>query len=129
MASPATLSSPMTSRAERPTDARLNTQSTSNAIAPEQGDQATTGKKRRNHRAGKKKKSRRQSFAVQGDEGGNTAAMRSSQDLREQSRSAGSRPPFYRLGQSGGKNLSETSLDSEMLLDHRLLPISALRIG
>lgn len=119
----------MTSRAEQPTDARPDTQSTSNATAPAQSDQATTGKKRRNHRAGKKKKTRRQSFAVPGAEGDNTAAMRPSQDPREQSRSTGSRPPFYRLGQSGGRNLSETSLDSEMLLDHRLLLILALRIG
>lgn len=126
MASPAKDSSPLTpSRTRRPTDALLNTQSTSNAITPAHGDQTTAGRKRRNHRAGKKKKPRRQSFAVPGDEGGNGAAMRSSQDLLEQSRSTGTRPPFYRLGQSGGMNLSETSLDSEMLLDHRLPPISA----
>lgn len=120
MASPVKDSSPMTTgRTRRPTDALLNTQSTSNAIAPSHGDQTTAGRKRRNHRAGKKKKPRRQSFAVPGDEGGNGAAMRSSQDLLEQSRSTGTRPPFYRLGQSSGRNLSETSLDSEMLLDHR----------
>ena len=114
----------MASRTQRPTDALLNTQSTSNAIAPTYGDQATPGRKRRNHRAGKKKKNRRQSFAVTGDEGDDGAAMRSSQDLLEQSRSTGTRPPFYSLGQSSGRNLSETSLDSEMLLDHRLLSTS-----
>lgn len=124
MENPATHSGPTTSRAQRPTDALLITQSTSNVIAPVEGDQATAGKKRRNHRAGKKKKPRRQSFAPPGDECDNGAAMRSSQDLLEQSRSTGPRPPFYRLGQSGGRNLSETSLDSEMLLDHRLLAIS-----
>ncbi|MCJ1468831.1 CorA metal ion transporter [Pseudocyphellaria aurata] len=119
MASAAAYSDPTTDRIQRPTDALLNTQSTSNVIASVPGDQATAGKKRRNHRAGKKKKARRQSFAVPGDESGNGAAMRSSQELLEQSRSTGPRPPFYRLGQSGGRNLSETSLDSEMLLDHR----------
>lgn len=122
MADAAPHSDPITSQTQRPTEALLNTQSTSTANAPAQ---ATAGKKRRNHRAGKKKKPRRQSFAVPGDESGNGAAMRSSQDLLEQSRSTGSRPPFYRLGQSGGRNMSETSLDSEMLLDHRLHPISA----
>lgn len=124
MASAVTNSDPVTSRTQRPTAALLNTQSTSNAIVLAQDDQTIVGKKRRNHRAGKKKKNRRQSFAVPGDESGNGAAMRSSQELLEQSRSAGPRPPFYRLGQSGGGTLSETSLDSEMLLDHRLLTIS-----
>lgn len=74
---------------------------------------------KRNHRAGKKKKkkARRKSFAVPEDIDDSGDAMRLSQTLLDQT--AGSRPPFYRLGQSNGLNLSETSLDSDALLDHR----------
>ena len=35
--------------------------------------------------------------------------------------SATARPGLYRLGQSGGRNLSDTSINSEALLDHRLV--------
>ena len=100
----------------RPTEALLNTQSTTDVLAG--GDPNAPGKKRRNHRGGRKKKNRRQSF-LPGNQEGSTDPARSSRDLNEPSASSAARPPFYRLGQSGGGNLSETSLDSNALLDHR----------
>lgn len=75
------------------------------------------GKKRRNHRAGKKKKNRRRSFAVAEERGERENVIRP--DLDSHARPAETRPPFYRLGQSGGRALSESSMDSEALLDHR----------
>lgn len=119
MATSASGSLPKASSNQRPTGALINTQSTSDAITVAQGaqgEQSTDGKKRRNHRAGKKK-NRRQSFVLPRDEAGNGDVMRSSQNLHDLPSTA--RPPLYRLGQSGGMNLSETSLDSEALLDHR----------
>lgn len=102
----------------RPTEALLNTQSTADVLAAAQGD-PNAASKRRNHRGGKKKKkNRRQSFLpAAAEEEGDPA--RSSQNLHEPAASTTPRPPFYRLGQSGGRNLSETSLDSNALLDHR----------
>ncbi|MCJ1273188.1 CorA metal ion transporter [Puttea exsequens] len=99
---------------QRPTEGLYNTQSTTDARAA--GDLTAAGKKRRSHRAGKKKKSRRQSFLpTPGQENGGS----SGQNRTETGESATTRPPFYRLGQSSGRNLSETSLDSNALLDHR----------
>ena len=99
----------------------LLTQSTPNANTTVPGTQLSPRRQtKRNHRAGKKKKARRKSFAVPDDMDGGGDAMRSSQTLLDQT--GGSRPPFtsfYRLGQSNGLNLSETSLDSDALLDHR----------
>ena len=105
----------------RPTEALLNTQSTADVLAVAQED-PNAPSKRRNHRGGKKKKkNRRQSFlpAAAEEEEGDPA--RSSQNLHESATSTTPRPPFYRLGQSGGRNLSETSLDSNTLLDHRYI--------
>ena len=104
----------------RPTEALLNTQSTTDVLAAAQGDPNAAGK-RRNHRGGKKKKkNRRQSFLPAAAEGEADPA-RSTQNLHEPATSTTPRPPFYRLGQSGGRNLSDTSLDSNALLDHRYL--------
>lgn len=103
----------------RPTEALLNTQSTSNIIQTTQREDVVPSKKRRNHRAGRRRKNRRQSFAIPDQEGSNVTAVGPNMDLHEPSRSAKARPPFYRLGQSGGRNLSETSIDSSALLDHR----------
>ncbi|KAL8819584.1 MAG: hypothetical protein Q9191_007703, partial [Dirinaria sp. TL-2023a] len=102
----------------RPIEALASTQSTSAAAPTVQGEQTTGSKKRRNHRGGKKKKGRRQSFAVGAEEQGAANPARSSHNLHEPSTSSTPRPPFYRLGQSG-RNLSSTSLDSQLLLDHR----------
>ena len=106
---------------QRPTEALQNTQSTTNALPMVAGESAGL-KKRRNHRGGKKKKNRRQSFAVTSDEPGQGDGNRSNRDLLDVNRASASRPSFYRLGQSG-RNLSETSLDSEALLDHRYVAL------
>lgn len=100
----------------RPTEALLNTQSTTDMFAG--GDPHASGKKRRNHRGGKKKKNRRQSF-LPGTQEGSVDPPRSSHGMDEPQNSSAARPPMYRLRQSGGRNLSETSLDSNALLDHR----------
>ena len=104
----------------QPPEASVNTRSTTDALTSAPGEQTAAGKKRRNHRAGRKKKGRRQSFALGNEEesAGNPAT--SNQELHGPSASGTPRPPFYRLGQSGG-NLSSTSLDSQALLDHRYL--------
>ncbi|MCJ1405241.1 CorA metal ion transporter [Xylographa trunciseda] len=103
---------------ERPTDALQNTQSTSNAVPTASGE-VNAFKKKRNHRGGKKKKNRRQSFAAPSDNPGLGDGARSSHDLLDPPASSAQRPSFYRLGQSGAGNLSDTSLDSSALLDHR----------
>lgn len=102
----------------RPTDTLLDTHSTTDVLATAQMDQGAVGKRRKNHRGGKKKKNRRQSFLPSTEEGDGEAAA-SNRNLQEPQTSTSARPPFYRLGQSGGRNLSETSLDSNALLDHR----------
>ena len=124
MATPAFKNSPESSTAangsapQRPTETLLNTQSTTDVLAAAQMDPAIGGKRRKNHRGGKKKKTRRQSFlpGTEENDGEGPAPNRAIEDSREM---AGTRPPFYRLGQSGGRNLSQTSLDSNALLDHR----------
>lgn len=65
-------------------------------------------RRRKNHRGGKKKKARRKSFAVQPDD--ITQDPLNSEGLADESQNFYSRP---------GRNLSNTSLDSEALLDHR----------
>lgn len=105
----------------RPIEALTNTQSTTDALAATQLDVATAGKRRRNHRAGKKtKKNHRQSF-LPGTEEGDKDPARSSQNVVEPQNSGPVRPPFYTLGKSSGRNLSESSLASEALLDHRFV--------
>ncbi len=120
MATPAPTSGWKEGNHQRPTDGLLLTQSTSNAVTTAHG-QTNRSKKRRNHRAEKKKKARRQSFAVPVDENGSGSgsAMRSSQTILDQACSTAAGSSFYRLGQSNGTNMSETSLDSDTLLDHR----------
>lgn len=70
-------------------------------------------RRRKNHRAGRKKNARRKSFAVPLDEIAHDSA--NSEGLDEMRQSFYSRP---------SRNLSNTSIDSETLLDHRwvLLP-------
>ncbi|KAL9600733.1 MAG: hypothetical protein Q9219_002974 [cf. Caloplaca sp. 3 TL-2023] len=99
----------------RPT-ALTNTQSTSASVAI---SESATNKKRRNHRGGRKKKARRQSFAVPTEDNNTTHSAKSNHDMTERPSSSSARPTMYRLGQSGGRTLSSTSLDSQELLDHR----------
>jgi hypothetical protein len=103
--------------AHRPIEALENTQSTSAAVP--QASQAQPSKKRRNHRSNKKKKhNRRQSFVLENEEGEMIPAGMSNRN-GEGAASAAARPGLYRLGQSGGGNLSDTSINSDALLDHR----------
>ncbi|MCJ1309598.1 CorA metal ion transporter [Agyrium rufum] len=74
-------------------------------------------KKRRNHRGGKKKRTRRQSFATPGDGMPSFDGSRSNPNIMDTANN-GQQASFYRLGHSG-RNMSETSLDSQALLDHR----------
>lgn len=67
-------------------------------------------KKKRNHRGGKKKR-RRQSFAASTEDG--SGLPETSHRIGSQS---AARESFYRVQ---GRNTSNTSLESEALLDHR----------
>ena len=82
----------------------LSSQLQESGIQPENGAAPRTGKKRRGHRAGKKHKKHKPQDLQ--------ASVQSEQPTT-------SRTPFYRMGPSGAANLSETSLASEALLDHR----------
>lgn len=72
--------------------------------------------KKRRHRAGRKHKKRRPSFVPPSDAEltdateGRPSLLNVPEDIAEQA-------PFYRIRQSRG--MSDTSLDSEVLLDHR----------
>ncbi|KAL8860430.1 MAG: hypothetical protein Q9178_003089 [Gyalolechia marmorata] len=102
--------------ASRPTHALTNTQSTTASVAISDG---AANKKRRNHRGGRRKKNRRQSFAVPNEEDESANPARATHEPAERPTSSSARPPMYRLGQSGGRTMSSTSLDSQALLDHR----------
>jgi magnesium transporter len=70
------------------------------------------GKKKRNHRGGKKKRARKQSFAVSTEDGSDMPGTSNAEDVSR----VMARETLYRLQ---GRNLSNTSLESEALLDHR----------
>jgi magnesium transporter len=85
---------------------------------PETADTTAAGpgpsrRKRKDHRGGKKKRNRRQSFAAPSDDGSGLLDISQSRDDM-QARSA--RSSFY---MRKGRNISNTSIDSEILLDHR----------
>jgi magnesium transporter len=70
---------------------------------------STSTRRRKNHRGGKKKKTRRKSFLVPADD--------ETQDgLNSEEGLDGARNAFY---SRHDRNLSNTSIDSETLLDHR----------
>lgn len=96
------------------------TDSTQQDLREDQSEAPPTSKKRK-HRGGRRKRNRRQSFAApsEASDAMNPPAGRSNHDLLNVPRPSAPQPPFYRLGQSGGRNLSNTSLESEALLDHR----------
>lgn len=88
--------------------------STSNtALRPNASSSQTVPRRKRNHRGGKKKRTRKQSFAVSAEDG--SGMPERPQSRTGQSKSA-SRSNFYSLQ---GHNLSNTSIESEELLDHR----------
>lgn len=72
-------------------------------------------KKKRNHRGGKKKRARKPSFGASTEDGCGMPDLPQSQ-LEEDTADA-ARSRFYRLQD----NLSNTSVESEGLLDHRLV--------
>ena len=86
--------------------------STSNVEA----QSAVGGAKKRKHRGAKRKRNRRQSFATR-SEATDTSEMAKERPslLDAPTTQSAPRPDFYRLGQ----NHSNTSLDSDVLLDHR----------
>lgn len=102
---------------QRPTDTLLFTQSTSDAIRAAPSAQAAR-RKRQTQGGGKKRKARSKSFVTSGEVDASDNAMRPSQTVLDQNTISGPGPPMYRLGQNGA-NMSETSLDSNALLDHR----------
>ena len=105
----------------RPIENLESTQSTSAAVP--QAGQSRLAKKRRNHRSNKKKKpNRRESFVL--DNEGEIIPAGMGNRNGEGPTSATSRPGLYRLGQSGGGNLSDTSINSDALLDHRYPSLS-----
>jgi magnesium transporter len=89
-----------------------------NASAQDQAEPSSSApaKKKKTHRGGKKKRNRRQSFAASSDIG--TGDMNDERpslaNVTGNTRSRGSNS-FYRMS----SNLSNTSLESEALLDHR----------
>lgn len=80
-----------------------------------QDGSASGAAKKRKHRGGKKRRNRRQSFAAPADEPP-TEDMTTERPSLLNAPSSSSRSNFYRLGQV---NRSNTSLESEALLDHR----------
>ena len=83
----------------------------------------TQAPKKRKHRGGKKKRNRRQSFAAPSEDGSTVTEDRGENpegDNINRLMSSGAPKPFYRLGQTSG-NLSNTSLESQALLDHRFV--------
>lgn len=111
------MTSPAIPRLPEQDDARQGTEDSSKDIQSTTDvkpiEKSAPGKKRRNHRAGKKTKNRRRSFAATEEDGEDGIAIHPSLDSRTLTET---RPSFYRMGQSGR---SESSFDSEALLDHR----------
>lgn len=76
-----------------------------------------TSRRKRNHRGGaKKKRNRRPSFAASSDQGDGSGMPETSQSSRAANAQSAARNSFYR---QQGRNLSNTSIESETLLDHR----------
>jgi magnesium transporter len=71
-------------------------------------------RKKRNHRGGKKKRARKQSFAASTE--GSGMGEETSQSIRQAQSHSAARASFYRLQ---GRHASNTSIESEALLDHR----------
>lgn len=83
------------------------------SLQPADMDSQYPRKKRHNHRGGaKKKRARKQSFAISTeDDAGMPGTSHGDSAVRNAARSS-----FYRVQ---GGNLSDASIDSEALLDHR----------
>jgi magnesium transporter len=89
----------------------------SNAASQAGNSEGDQQQKKKKKRSGKKKRTRRSSFALPDDmDGGDRAAVRPSLDNLPERVSQEARDSFYRVGRAAGSN---TSLESEALLDHR----------
>lgn len=77
-------------------------------------------RKKRNHRGGKKKRSTKQPFALPASEEEDVSAVLETSEDRKTKQST-ARSPLQRstLHRLQGRNSSNTSLESEALLDHR----------
>jgi magnesium transporter len=117
------------SREQQLTETRPAASTMQDQLAPQSQTQSTAfvaqaspeGRKKRKHRGGKKKRNRRQSFAAPSEDSTLPTLEESQADhalLEVPSNTSATRLPFYRHGHSSG-NLSSTSLDSDVLLDHR----------
>ena len=108
--SPARPGGPEPSNAPPPSKNTGSNKQTDNGLPNQPGSPSTAPAKKKKHRAGKKRRNRRQSFASSQDMStGDTSRDRPGlPDVPEHS-------SFYRLR----NNLSNTSLESEALLDHR----------
>jgi magnesium transporter len=117
------------SREQQPGETRPAASTMQDSLAPQSQTQSAPsvpqasaeGRKKRKHRGGKKKRNRRQSFAAPSEDCALPTLEEGSGDhtlLEVPSNTSTAQMPFYRRGQSSG-NLSSTSLDSDVLLDHR----------
>ncbi|KAL2368758.1 hypothetical protein RJ035_001111 [Blastomyces gilchristii] len=120
------------SASSRPPNASGTAQSQSRPV-PEPPTDSTAPKKRK-HRGHRRRKHRRPSFAPRLDTAGPDSADTDERAGASPERGEGGPEPtgasasqrrasIYRLGQLGPNNLSETSLDSDALLDHRRQPM------
>ncbi|KAK2779003.1 CorA metal ion transporter [Emmonsiellopsis sp. PD_33] len=101
---------------------------------PAQPQPQQQAQKKRKNRGGRRRRHRRESFAPPLDSPHPSSTERRSaasphRDALDTIATSPvqQRPSFYRLGQVGGLNLSETSLDSDALLDHRHQPMMRAR--
>lgn len=99
---------------QRPQPTVIQGQDNDATMRPEASKAQPPTKKKRNHRGGKKKRTRKQSFALTNEDGPESPEASRSR-VGEDSQSV-ARASYYRLQ---GRNHSNTSLDSEALLDHR----------
>jgi magnesium transporter len=114
------------SREQQSSESRPAASTIQDALAPQSQMQSATpvpqasadGRKKRKHRGGKKKRNRRQSFAAPLEDSPLPTLEEGPPLLEVPSNTSAARMSFYRGGQSNG-NLSSTSLDSDVLLDHR----------
>ncbi|KAN0121943.1 cora domain containing protein [Hyaloscypha variabilis] len=91
-----------------------NGNNSNTTLRPDAAVPQTIPKKKRNHRGGKKKRTRKQSFAASTEDG--SGMPETSHSHRRGPSESAVRNSFYRLQ---GRNMSNTSIESEALLDHR----------
>ena len=90
--------------------------SSSGAYVPQNTEGTGTTTKKKRHRAGKKRRNRRQSFIAHSDTTATEAEPDQRPGLLDTSRPSAAETSFYRLKSAARSN---TSLESEALLDHR----------